>query len=52
MVVGGPAFLIGGTHWEHAVDRDEAVARFRAAGPAAATPGPGLPVPGVYRYRT
>ncbi|MEA2715815.1 MAG: hypothetical protein QOI99_132 [Actinomycetota bacterium] len=52
MVVGGPAFLIGGTHWEHAVDRDEAVARFRAAGPAAGAPGPGLPVPGVYRYRT
>jgi hypothetical protein len=39
-------------HWEHGFDRDEAVARFRAAGPAAAAEVPGLPVPGVYRYRT
>jgi hypothetical protein len=41
-------------HWEHAVDRDEAVARFRAAGPAAGASagGPGTPMPGVYRYRT
>jgi len=56
VVVGGPAFLVGGTHWEHAVDRDEARARFRsavAARPSAgADAGPGLPQSGVYRYRT
>ncbi|HVF13881.1 MAG TPA: hypothetical protein VM942_04735 [Acidimicrobiales bacterium] len=55
VVVGGPAFLVGGTHWEHGVDRDEAVARFRAAieaSPEAGAESAGLPVPGVYRYRT
>ncbi len=52
VVVGLPAFLIGGTYWRHGVDGDEAVARFRAAGPEAAEPAPGLPQPGVYRYRT
>lgn len=56
VVVGGPAFLVGGMHWEHAVDGDEAVARFRAsvaAEPAAGEEGsPDGPAPGVYRYRT
>lgn len=52
VVIGGPAFLIGGLHWEGDVDLDEAVARFRAAGPRAAVAVPGLPEPGVYRYRT
>ncbi len=52
VVVGGPAFLVGGMHWEHGVARDDAVARFRAAGPSAAAATAGLPVPGVYRYRT
>ena len=38
--MGGPAFLIGGTHWRTASTGDEAVARFRAAGPAAAASRP------------
>ncbi|HEV3402343.1 MAG TPA: hypothetical protein VG078_11030 [Acidimicrobiales bacterium] len=50
--VGIPAFLIGGRYWVGHVDPAEAVARFRAAGPSAAEVVPGLPVPGVYRYRT
>ena len=50
--MGGPAFLIGGRWWVHPVGPDRALARFRAAGPAAAVPVDGLPVPGVYRYRT
>jgi hypothetical protein len=55
VVVGGPAFLYAGMRWEHGVDRDEAVARFRQAVAADATAGEGasgLPVPGVYRYGT
>ena len=53
VVIGAPAFVIGGTFWVSDLDLDEAVARFRAAGPAAAgSAGPGLPEPGVYRYRT
>jgi len=51
-VIGAPAFLIGGRYWVGHVDRSEALARFRAAGSAAAVPLEGLPVPGVYRYRT
>jgi hypothetical protein len=34
------------------VSPSAAVARFRSAGPGAAEPVAGLPVPGVYRYRT
>lgn len=52
MVVGAPAFLVAGTHWETPVDVDGAVARFRAAGWAAAESVDGLPLPGVYRYAT
>jgi hypothetical protein len=53
VVIGGPAFLIGGKYWVGHLDLEEAVARFRAAGPhAAEDAGPGLPRPGVYRYRT
>lgn len=52
VVLGGPAFLWGGTYWEHDLAPDDAVARFRAAGAAAAEPVPGLPEPGVYRYAT
>jgi hypothetical protein len=52
VVVGAPAFLVGGRWWVHPVTLDEAVARFRAAGAEAAVPVDGLPVPGVYRYRT
>ncbi len=52
MVLGAPAFLVGGRWWVHPVGLDEAVVRFRAAGPEAAVPVEGLPVPGVYRYRT
>jgi len=51
-LVGLPAFLVGGLHWESPFDPARAVARFRAAGAEAARPVPGLPVPGVYRYRT
>jgi len=50
--VGLPAFLVGGRYWVDAIDPAEAVVRFRAAGPQAAEPVAGLPVPGVYRYRT
>ncbi len=53
VVVGAPAFLIGGRYWVGHVGLDDAVARFRAAGPAAARPAAaGLPAPGVYQYRT
>ena len=52
VVVGAPAFLLGGLLWVGHVDLDDALARFRAAGPAAAVAVPGLPAPGVYRYRT
>ena len=52
VVIGIPAFLVGGRYWVSDVDPAEAVARFRAAGPAAAEEMPGLPLPGVYRYRT
>jgi hypothetical protein len=55
VVVGGPAFLLGGRLWVGHVDLEEAVAKFRAAGPAAAAAAesvPGLPAPGVYQYRT
>jgi len=45
---------VGGRHWSGDVDVGEALARFRAAGVAATTADalPGLPAPGVYRYRT
>ena len=52
VAVGTPAFLIGGRYWVSDVSPAEAVSRFRAAGPAAAEVVGGLPVPGVYRYRT
>ena len=53
VIVGIPAFLIGGTYWRTGVDGHAAVARFRAAGPhAVADSPPGLPAPGVYRYQT
>ena len=55
VVVGAPAFLLGGRLWVGDVDLDEALAKFRAAGreaTAAGPVGPGLPEPGVYRYRT
>ena len=52
VVVGAPAFLIGGKAWVGHVEPAEAVARFRQAGPQAAEAAPGLPRPGVYRYRT
>jgi hypothetical protein len=53
VVVGGAAFVIGGRYWVDSLDLDTAVARFRAAGPAAAGPAVrGLPEPGVYQYRT
>jgi hypothetical protein len=53
VIVGIPAFLLGGTYWRNGVDGDAAVARFRAAGPEAAADAPaGLPQPGVYRYQT
>ena len=48
----GVAFVVAGRYWVGHVDPEEALRRFRAAGPAAAEPVPGLPVPGVYRYRT
>ncbi len=51
-VVGLPAFLVAGRYWEDPIDPADAVARFRAAGAEAARPVPGLPEPGVYRYRT
>ncbi len=45
---------MGGRYWRGDVDLAEALARFRAAGTAATTADalPGLPAPGVYRYRT
>ncbi len=52
VIIGIPAFLIGGTYWRNGIDGDQAVARFREAGPEAARSAPGLPEPGVYRYRT
>lgn len=52
VVLGGPGFLWAGTHWEDDLTVDAAVARFRAAGPAAAEAVAGLPEPGVYRYAT
>jgi len=52
VVVGAPAFLIGGRYWVGDVDRSDALVRFRAAGRAAARSVAGLPEPGVYRYRT
>ncbi len=52
VVVGVPAFLLGGKLWIGHVDLEEAVAEFRTAGPAAAEAVPGLPTPGVYQYRT
>lgn len=54
-VLGLPAFLVGGRYWVGHLGLDEAVARFRAAGPSASadlTEPAGLPRPGVYRYRT
>lgn len=51
-VIGLPAFVIGGRYWVGDVSPSAAVARFRALGPGAAEAAPGLPVPGVYRYRT
>ncbi len=54
LVLSGGLFLVAGRYWVGDLDREEAVARFRAAGPAAtsAETVPGLPAPGVYRYRT
>ncbi len=54
VVLSGGLFLVGGRYWVGDLDRQEAVARFRAAGPAATAVGdvPGLPATGVYRYRT
>ncbi len=52
VALGGPVFLAAGLAWRHPVHVDEAVARFRRAGPAAARPVEGLPEPGVYRYAT
>lgn len=52
VVVGAPAFVIGGRYWVGHVSVDEAVARFRSLGPEAAQAVAGLPEPGVYRYRT
>ena len=52
VVIGAPAFIIGGKYWVSDVDLDRAVARFREAGPLAARSEPGLPEPGVYQYRT
>jgi len=54
VVLSGGLFLAGGRFWVGDLDRREAVARFRAAGPAATAPEtvPGLPTTGVYRYRT
>ncbi len=52
VAVGGPLFLAAGLVWQHPVQVDEAVARFREAGPQARLSAPGLPEPGVYRYAT
>jgi hypothetical protein len=52
VVVAGQSFIVAGLSWSDPVAVDEAVARFRSAGPDAARPVSGLPVPGVYRYRT
>ena len=52
VVLGLGLFLLAGTVWEHSIDRDQAVERFRSAGPAAAEVVEGLPEPGVYAYRT
>ena len=52
VLVGLPAFLVAGRYWEDPVEPAEAVVRFRGAGAEAARPVPGLPTPGVYRYRT
>lgn len=52
VVIGLPSFVLGGRYWVSDVSPSETVARFRAAGPGAAEPVSGLPVPGVYRYRT
>ena len=53
MLAGG-LFLVGGRYWSGNVDLAEALARFRAQGVTATTADavPGLPAPGVYRYRT
>lgn len=54
LVLAGGLFLVGGRYWRGDVDLQEALARFRAAGPRATTADAlnGLPAPGVYRYRT
>ena len=53
LVLAGGLFLVGGRYWVADVERAQAVARFRAARPGSAmAPAVGLPVPGVYRYRT
>jgi hypothetical protein len=52
VVIGLPAFVIGGRYWVSEVSPPDAVARFRSAGASAAQPVAGLPEPGVYRYRT
>jgi hypothetical protein len=52
VVVGAPAFLIGGRYWVTHLEPAEALSRFHAAGADASRPVDGLPVPGVYRYRT
>jgi hypothetical protein len=54
LVLIGGLFLVGGRYWSGDVDLAEALARFRASGVTATTADalPGLPAPGVYRYRT
>jgi hypothetical protein len=54
LVLSGGLFLVAGRHWVGDLDRNQAVARFRAAGAAATSGEPiaGLPATGVYRYRT
>ena len=52
VVAVGQAFIVAGLFWSDPVSVEQAVVGFRAAGADAARPAPGLPVPGVYRYRT
>ena len=53
-LLSGGLFLVAGRYWSADTDLEEALTRFRAAGPAATTAEavPGLPAPGVYRYAT
>lgn len=52
VVLLGGLFLVAGRYWRADLALDDAVARFRAAGPKAARAVDGLPQPGVYRYAT